>query len=283
MFIESFQVTLVPESQSPIRTVHHLAASGGTLISKCIASMNNVILASEISPSGRPPVRWNPIGLITQLHASYPNLLTLEDLQEHFLNQVQLSVKICVREKKDLVIRCHDNLLFNQSKTPFSSPLIEWLKGYNVLSLVTVRDPIDNFLSASKRNWAGGVGNSITQYCNKYHEFLDCYSLAPILKYEDLCISPDSFMIKLCNYLNLEYNPSFLSEYRVHRFTGDSGEGSKLLMPTLPAPKGLPSPIREEAMNSSAVHALYKRLGYDISHRLSLGLPEKSIDGASTV
>jgi len=256
-------------SHTTIRTVHHLAASGGTLISKCIASMNNVVLASEISPSGRPPVQWNPIGLITQLHASYLDLLTQEDLKEHFLQQVDLAVKICMREGKDLVIRCHDNLSFNQSNTVFSSSLIDWLEGYKVLSLVTVRDPIDNFLSASSRKWTGGIGNNLSLYCKKYHEFLDCYSQAQVLKYEDLCKDSSSFMMDACRHLELDYNPSFLSEYRVHRFTGDSGSGKHLQMPSLPTPKQLTPSLREEASSSNAVHTLYQRLGYDINQRLS--------------
>ena len=48
------------ENQSPIksqkitlRSIHHLACTGGTLISKCIASMPDVALISEVNPMNR--------------------------------------------------------------------------------------------------------------------------------------------------------------------------------------------------------------------------------------
>ena len=34
----------------PIRTIHHFACTGGTLISKCIATMPNTQMLSEVDP-----------------------------------------------------------------------------------------------------------------------------------------------------------------------------------------------------------------------------------------
>ena len=37
----------------PIRSVHHLACTAGSLISRCIAALPNVVLLSEIDPLSR--------------------------------------------------------------------------------------------------------------------------------------------------------------------------------------------------------------------------------------
>ncbi|WP_112478442.1 hypothetical protein [Vibrio variabilis] len=45
------QVCKKHEQEKPtIRVIHHLACSGGTLVSKCISAMPNVYLLSEIHP-----------------------------------------------------------------------------------------------------------------------------------------------------------------------------------------------------------------------------------------
>ena len=42
--------SMAATSVEPVRTIHHFACTGGTLISKCLASMPNVQLLSEVDP-----------------------------------------------------------------------------------------------------------------------------------------------------------------------------------------------------------------------------------------
>ncbi len=42
-----------PTEPEPIRTIHHFACTGGTLISKCLACMPNTQLLSEVEPFSR--------------------------------------------------------------------------------------------------------------------------------------------------------------------------------------------------------------------------------------
>ena len=47
-----------------IRIIHHMARTGGTVISKCLASMDEVILLSEIHPLGAK--EFNPVSQAVQ-------------------------------------------------------------------------------------------------------------------------------------------------------------------------------------------------------------------------
>ena len=63
-----------PGSRPRIRLLHHLARSGGTVISRCLGAMDRVVLLSEIHPLG---VRmFDPL---YQAHA-WHGLLTDDDV-----------------------------------------------------------------------------------------------------------------------------------------------------------------------------------------------------------
>ena len=43
-----------------LRTIHHFACTGGTVISKCLAALPQVMLISEINPINRHSSKFNP-------------------------------------------------------------------------------------------------------------------------------------------------------------------------------------------------------------------------------
>ena len=60
-------------SKPLIRTIHHLACTGGTLISKCLGSMPDVALISEVNPLNRQGSQFeptNPFNLFERRHDS---------------------------------------------------------------------------------------------------------------------------------------------------------------------------------------------------------------------
>ena len=62
------------KAPTPIRTVHHLACTGGTLIVKCLAAMPNVQVLSEVNPLSPQALATTPAFFPTDLarlsHAS---------------------------------------------------------------------------------------------------------------------------------------------------------------------------------------------------------------------
>ena len=68
-------------AEPTVRILHHMARSGGTLISKCLASMDRACLLSEIHPAGAGLIqpaqyRINPLAQAFQWHG----LITQSDL-----------------------------------------------------------------------------------------------------------------------------------------------------------------------------------------------------------
>jgi len=61
-----------------IHVLHHMARSGGTIISRCLGCMNNIALLSEIHPYGYENQLINPLA---QAHEWF-NLLTPEDIEK---------------------------------------------------------------------------------------------------------------------------------------------------------------------------------------------------------
>ena len=67
--------------KEPIRTVHHFACTGGTLISKCLAAMPNTHVLSEVEPHSQMQAKKNftPTDLIQLLrNSSRPSSQDLE-------------------------------------------------------------------------------------------------------------------------------------------------------------------------------------------------------------
>ena len=86
-----------------IRTIHHLSASGGTVISKCLASMPEVIFLSEINPLNIEKVRFNPFDPLQQFQAQY-QMLSISELESAFLERLKIIVDKCIENKKILIL-----------------------------------------------------------------------------------------------------------------------------------------------------------------------------------
>jgi len=94
---------------------------------------------------------------------------------------------------------------------------------FPVLSLVIVRDPIDSYLSLKANDWVHFTPATFDEYCRRYLAFMQAYEGVPIIRFEDFVSNPVSEMAKICELLDLPFNPDFRDLFSVHRITGDSG------------------------------------------------------------
>jgi hypothetical protein len=82
--------------ESPVvRTLHHVACSGGTLISRCLAALPGVVLLSELNPLNRYGGAFNPshpLALLGLLGEPLPQ----EVLKAEFLGQMEQGLALCV-------------------------------------------------------------------------------------------------------------------------------------------------------------------------------------------
>ena len=254
-------------AREPLRTLHHFACTGGTLISKCIAALPNVQLLSEVDPLSTYEAPgagdFSPTDIVALLRHSTRGA-SPELIAELFRAQMRVLHRDAVRQGLRLVVRDHAHSHFCHGTAVAERPNLRQLMpaGVPLLSLVTVRHPLDSFASLSARDWAHFEPRTVDAYCRRYLTFLDSYAGIPVLRYEDFVAAPQPAMQRLCEILDLRYEPHFAELFSGFRISGDSGRSGDAIVarPSLPAAVALEA----EARSSDAYRALVLRLGYGL-------------------
>ena len=217
------------QPQKPaIGILHNLARSGGTLVGRCIGSMDGVRLLSEIHPQGLH--YFNPINQA----AEWFGLIDIEEVQElisrqesfSFSDAITLLNDKCSKEGSHLVLR--DWAYVDFIGAPFNtSPsghhtLAKALEAeFQLHEVSLVRHPVDQWLSLTKDP---NIAQTITlkQYMKGYLRYaLRCQDHT-FIRYEDFTRAPENNMREICNNMNIEYNRSFLKKWSSYQhITGD--------------------------------------------------------------
>jgi len=124
--------TQVTEKSEPVRTLHHLACTGGTLISKCLACMPNTLLLSEVEPYSQIPgdrqSKFFPTDLIMLLrNSSRGGDPGLEG--EVFMAGLAAIYKDCVKRGLRLLLRDHSHSQYCFKRTNSGTPKLRELVG----------------------------------------------------------------------------------------------------------------------------------------------------------
>jgi len=208
-----------------IRILHHLARTGGTLICRCLASMKNVVLLSEIHPGGMTV--FNPL---QQAHTWY-GLLTPDDLgrarggEIGFLEAIQLIARRCAEADRILVLRDWSHL--DYMGVPYGSPtfrsaLADILRPeFELLRFSTVRHPQDQWLSLSQtavyRERLGAV-----KFLRGTRRFAQAAVETGFIRYEDFTREPDAALRTICSALGLDFDAGYQARWMHHaNITGD--------------------------------------------------------------
>jgi hypothetical protein len=246
-----------------IRTIHHLACTGGTVISKCVAAMPHVALLSEVNPLNRFGADFEPTNPLLMLERSHRQL-AMEEIRDDFQHQIAQAVKICVEDCVDLVIRDHSHTDFCMGENAAAlTPICDFLgEDYELLSAVTVRHPLDSYLGLVAQGWETQFSpSSLEEYASRYLCFLDRYRNLPVFRYEDFSLNPAAFMVGLCSSLELVYDPGFEQRFGKIHLSGDSGRSSNVEISPRPR-REVPGQIRDEMESSNAYAELISRLRY---------------------
>lgn len=218
------------KSPEPIRTVHHFACTGGTLISKCIAAMPNTQLLSEVDPLSdaaavqAKKTRFAPTDVITLMRQSTRGI-DAKLIIDLFLNNLGIIYSESIRLGQRLVLRDHAHGHFCVGlKIPERPSLREIISTrFETLSLVTVRHPIDSFLALKNNEWVHFTPSTFDEYCRRYMLFLESYKDVPVIRYEDFVNNPSEVMPDVCNLLKVPFNGQFVDLFSVLEMSGDSG------------------------------------------------------------
>lgn len=230
---------VVDESKAKpkLRMIHHLACSGGTLVSKCLAALPNVFLLSELHPTttlhqggGKP--KFLPSDVTTQ--ARYANVPNVEELAwDIFKSNIQKAHKHIERYSGKLIVRDHTHSDFCVGDTfcEQSSLALKLKDDFELLRVVTLRDPIDSYLSLVKNNWVHFEPKTFDEYCKRVWFFLEEYSDCDVYRYEDFVSDPKKTMLSMSTVLQLSYDDTFLDTFNLFKVTGDSGRSGDVIAP----------------------------------------------------
>lgn len=216
-----------------LRVIRHMACSGGSLISKCIDAMPNVYLMSEVHPLARKHLggggqKFTPSDVITcAYYAGIPNIEKLAE--EIFASSIKVVIKALDSYGSHLVLREHSHTDFCIGSQALNSNSVTRLlsEEYNVLSLITLRNPIDSYISLKKNRWVQFEPENFDEYCKRILQFLDTYQKSKIIYYENFVKSPKKTMKTICKVIQIPYADDFMGYFDVRKITGDSGRSSK--------------------------------------------------------
>lgn len=262
---ESIALATAGETPVPLRTLHHFACTGGTLVAKCVAALPAVQLLSEVDPLSRyePPGDFTPTDMVLLLRRSSQGASDAL-VAELFDAQVRVLHRDAVRRGLQLVLRDHAHSHFCHGRKVEERPALRELMpaGVPLLSLVTVRHPLDSFASLARAGWLHFDPPSVDHYCRRYHLFLDRHAGVPVLRYEDFVAAPQAAMQRVCQLLQLGYDPGFTQRFGRFRLSGDSGRSGEAIAQRASHPEAVA--LEPEAGRSEAFRRLVHRLGYGL-------------------
>lgn len=212
-----------------IYTLHHLPASGGTIMTRAIAAMQGCVVLSEVHPDR---TFWTAFHPLVQITRGY-NLLSeaeIRRLDDLFMKDIEFIHRAASERGLNLVIRDHTFVDF-MARNRLYSRLVEVLqRHYTVVPLVTTRDPVDVWISCALNKWLGSL--TPDTFCFRYRKMLECFAGTPRLRYEDFVADPPAVLQKTCRLFNLAFDPDFPEKMKhIKHITGDSGRRSMTIGP----------------------------------------------------
>lgn len=256
-------------NKSIVRTIHHLACHGGTLISKCIQAMPQTLVVSEVHPD-ELRYTFNPYDPVQLLLASTQIGKNKDLRRKLFQQRIQQCLTIAEKTGVNLVFREHTHFDYCASGKKFlsegGSSLLQVLpQESQPVSLLTVRSPIEAYLSLKENKWDTSI-HDFDDYCSRLVLLIESFRRAnvPIIKYEDFCASPYTTMRDICAHLKLDYDASFAENFFKTPMTGDSGRGSRQNLASITAldPKPVPSALLLAAKRSYSFAKINAELDY---------------------
>lgn len=262
---DDLRAALERNSPEPVRTVHHFACTGGTLMSRALAAQPLTLLLSEVDPLSRlpfnAPLRFAPTDLILLAQAGPrgPDQATLEEM---FLAGLQALRDGTGAQGTHLVLRDHAHSHFCVGPEVPARPTLRDLvaRRFPTRGIVTVRHPLDSFLSLRVMGWVHFAPGTLEEYARRYLAFLDAYADAAVFKYESFVAAPDETTRQMAAELALAYDPDWKKALPAIRLTGDSGRSGDRIAPR--PRRSVPDDIAAEAERSDRYRELCSRLDY---------------------
>lgn len=254
-----------------LRSLHHFACTGGTLLSKCLSVMPNVVLLSELDPLSnlRMPNPQAPRPSFMPSDLIYAGRVALRPIsQDTAIAIFQAGLARMIEEAQAngtyLVLRDHAHSQFCTDQAHEARPTVHDIltQLVAVRSVITVRHPLDSFLSLHQNGWVHFSPPTFETYCLRYLAFLARHPGLEIVKYEDFVSAPETELARLCRHLALPFRPEFETLIEAAQISGDSGRrgGAIAPRPRRAVPEGFAAQLTE----APSYPPLCARLGYEV-------------------
>lgn len=219
-----------------VAVVHQMARTGGTLVNRCLGSMKDVAVLSEVHPC-------DPQFKITRQASAWYQLLGQDDvpwLQEaSALPPLEAFAEIVVRVAersaawgRHLVLRDWSHLDF--LGIPFvDRPPMKLLTEValkdrcRLRQAFFVRHPLDQYASSASRP---GMAPQLAprRFVEAYHAFAQVAASRGFQRYEDFAANPYEQLRVLCRSLDLPFDPGYEGLWRTYdKLTGDNAGPSR--------------------------------------------------------
>lgn len=247
-----------------------MARSGGTLISRCLACMDGVALLSEVHAGATGFV--NPLAQAQAWFAPFDAAAWASLAQRGALPFVDAIAAIDValrRQGRRLVLREWSHLDFTGvpvlADPPLRSVTADALgHRFALLRFATVRHPLDQYLRAHAVPALRG-SLRVDQYFRGYRKFAEMAAEVGFVTYESFCAEPEAAMRRLCDALQLSFDPTFVERQASWtRSTGDNpiGGGRGGSTPRLLPRRACPRDTLEALARNADYRASLAILGY---------------------
>jgi hypothetical protein len=250
---------------------------------KCLGCMEGVVLLSELHP------RTGKIHPLKQAREWF-GLLTQNDIAEllkqssvSYAQVITLIEQRCIQRGDTLVLRdwAHlDYTGFPFIASPNYRPLLytELAESFNIIRISTTRDPVTQWQSLiqldvmKKPLQSGAFGPD--QFLVGYRKYAELCVETGFIRYEDFLLNPDMEMRKLCNHLQIKFDPDFIKKWPDYKtITGDvpnPNNPKKSKMPydanrILPPSKRPVEPgLKKKFLANADYHHACELLGYNL-------------------
>jgi len=181
------------------------ARSGGTLLNRCLGSLPNTVVLSEVNLLGAGG------GAAIEADTPYKQALRwygIDLKSRNFTDSILELAGKCKEKSLSLIVRDWTIANFipmsqNNYQPPYKLLTLEALQGKcNISIFALVRNAIDVFLSQG-----AAINNFAINYLRYVKVILDLG--VPIFKYEDFCKSPQTILERICTLGGIKSSESF--------------------------------------------------------------------------
>jgi hypothetical protein len=217
---------MVNAMKPKLRIFSNLARTGGTLVSRCLGSMERIALLSEIHPFGSQVS--DTFNILTQARNWYqvPSAEQLGNKRYSFNDITRLIAEALEARGLQLVIRdwVHvDFMAVPFLETPYyRSRLVEFLEqDFDIIQFHLVRHPVPQWFSTNKLAIVHGR-LSLEQYLEGHYRYAELCRENGYVRYEDFTAEPERNMQIICANLQVDYDPGFMQKWSTYvNITGD--------------------------------------------------------------